>query len=156
MLTNSGSEQLRLRTAVVLMAGEVECTVACGGSTSEVQFADFFPRPRLDRVAPGNLVAIDTSADAGDRIVWRWFDAVVVGQDDGVVTLWEQFHGVVQAHPRDPQLRYVPGSRVYASSGLPGAEWWAAGPAVLRPEDADVELPEVEAFLRSIGVRRRT
>lgn len=38
------------------------------------------------------------------------------------------------------------GSRAYLSAGLPGAEWWLAGPVVDRPEDAAVELDEVGAF----------
>jgi hypothetical protein len=31
-------------------------------------------------------------------------------------------------------------------AGLPGAEWWVAGPATTRAETADVELDEVERF----------
>jgi hypothetical protein len=82
----------------------------------------------------------------GDRIVCRWFDAIVLGRDDALVRLWEPVHGAVVAVPRDPRLPYPPGSRCYASAGLPGADWWAAGPAVPRAEDADVELDEVDAF----------
>jgi hypothetical protein len=40
----------------------------------------------------------------------------------------------------------VPGGRAYLSAGLPGAEWWVAGPATTRAETADVELDEVERF----------
>jgi hypothetical protein len=31
-------------------------------------------------------------------------------------------------------------------SGLPGADWWVAGTAVARAEDAQVDLDEVERF----------
>ena len=45
---------------------------------------------------------------------------------------------------RRPGQRYDPGTRAYLSAGLPGAEWWVAGAAVARAEDAEVELAEVE------------
>lgn len=32
----------------------------------------------------------------------------------------------------------------YLSAGLPGADWWVAGGAAARAEDANVELDEVE------------
>jgi hypothetical protein len=38
------------------------------------------------------------------------------------------------------------------SAGLPGAEWWVAGPAVDIAENADVELDEVAAFLTLHGL----
>ncbi len=40
----------------------------------------------------------------------------------------------------------IPGTRAYLSASLPGAEWWVAGRAADRAEDADVELNEVERF----------
>ena len=45
-----------------------------------------------------------------------------------------------------------PGTRAYLSSGLPGAEWWVAGRAVDRAEDADVELNEVERLYTDHGM----
>ena len=53
---------------------------------------------------------------------------------------------------RDRQRTYVPGSRAYASAGLPGADWWVAGPAVDRAGDAAVDLGEVDRFLTDLGV----
>ena len=44
------------------------------------------------------------------------------------------------------------GSRVYASGGFPGAEWWAAGSATGSPERADVELAEVDALFTDSGL----
>jgi hypothetical protein len=85
--------------------------------------------------------------------VWRWFDAVVVDQDGVTVTLWEPFHGTVTAQSRHRDRSYPRGSRACASAGLPGAEWWVAGPAVDKAEDADVELDEVDTFFASHGLR---
>ena len=77
-------------------------------------------------------------------VVWRWYDAVVLGSDPDTVRLWEPAHGEVTAQRRRPQQEYRAGTRAYLSAGLPGADWWVAGQAADRPEDADVELPEVE------------
>ena len=63
-----------------------------------------------------------------------------------LVRLWEPAHGEVVAQPRRRGQHRQPGTRAYLSAGLPGAEWWVAGPAVARAEDADVELDEVERF----------
>ena len=77
-------------------------------------------------------------------VVWRWYDAVVLGSDTESVRLWEPAHGEVAAQRRRPQQQYGPGTRAYLSAGLPGAEWWVAGKAVDQAEDAEVELDEVE------------
>jgi len=114
-----------------------------------------FPTPRTERVAPGHLLAVATTADVSDVVVWRWFDAVVLEGVDGVIRLWEPAHGTVLAQPRDPKLIYRPGSRAYLSAGLPGAEWWVARPAVDSAEDADVELNEVQQFFTSAGLWER-
>ena len=141
-----------LRTAVVVAATEETCTAAVGDDVVDARFAAPFPRPRAERVQPGHLVALAAAADGSDVVVWRWFDAVVVGQDAAGVTLWEPVHGTVVATPRDAAHRYPPGSRAYASSGLPGAQWWVAGPAVALAQDADVELGEVVAFFEGLGL----
>ena len=117
-----------------------------------VSYAEPFPRPRAGRVAPGNLVAIAGEPSGSEVIVWRWFDAVVVDHADQIITLWEPNHGTVVAKPRDPQHVYRPGSRAYASAGLPGAEWWVAGPAVDRAESAAVDLDEVRDFFTGHGL----
>jgi hypothetical protein len=91
------------------------------------------------------LVAVATAPDGRDVIVWRWFDAVVRGKHEaGLVRVWEPAHGEVVAQMRDPAQHVEPGSRVYASSGLPGADWWVAGPVATTPEGAAVELQAVE------------
>lgn len=139
-----------LRPAIVLGTTEETCTVFAGGRRRDVGYAPVFPRRRTERVAPGHLVAM---ADTGgtEQVVWRWFDAVVVGRADGMVRLWEPGHGLVLAQPRDPQRLPTPGSRAYLSAGLPGADWWLAGPAVSRAEDADVEFDELGRFLTANG-----
>jgi hypothetical protein len=142
----------RLRLAIVLGGTEDACRSFAGGRAVEVPYASAFPRPRLERVAPGHLVAIATAPDQREFVVWRWFDAVVTDRTEATVTLWEPNHGVVVAQARDPQQVPAPGSRAYLSSGLPGAQWWLAGPVVERAESAEVELAEVEDFFTSHGL----
>jgi hypothetical protein len=129
-----------LRPAIVLSTTEDACTVYVGGRRETLAYAGPFPTPRTERVAPGHLVAVASRHDVPDVVVWRWFDAVVLDSVDGAIRLWEPAHGTVLAQPRDPTRSYRPGSRAYLSAGLPGAEWWVAGPAVDNAEDADVEL----------------
>ncbi len=59
----------------------------------------------------------------------------------------EPGHGEVVAHPRDAAASPLPGSRAYASAGLPGAAWWLAGPTLSHAGLAEVEVEEVEHFL---------
>lgn len=130
----------RLRRAIVLCTTEVQCTVFADGRQTVVGYADAFPKPRVERVAPGHLVALAVTASGSQVVVWRWFDAVVLGADGESVRLWEPGHGSVLAEARNPRQAYVPGSRAYLSAGLPGAEWWVAGLVVDRAEAADVDL----------------
>ena len=55
----------------------------------------------------------------------------------------ESAHREVVAQRRRSQQRYEPGTRAYISAGLPGADWWIAGPVTARAEEADVELDKV-------------
>jgi len=144
-----------LRPAIVLSTAEDACTVFAGERTEVVAYARPFPAPRTERVAPGHLVAVATAADGLDVVIWRWFDAVILEGVDGAIRLWEPGHGTVLAQPRDRKHIYRPGSRAYLSAGLPGAEWWVAGTAVDRAEDADVELDEVHRFFTSAGLWER-
>ena len=115
---------MRLRCAVVLRVGEDACETDAGA----VRFAPTFPSPRRERVSPGHLVAIATAPDGDEVVVWRWYDAVVLGDEDGSVRLWEPAHGEVLATPRPSYAPRRPGTRAYASAGLPGADWWVTGP----------------------------
>lgn len=142
----------RLRATIALGTTEDGCTVVADDGQRVVPYALTFPRPRVGRVAPGNLVAIAIEADGSEVVVWRWFDAVVIAAAGLSLTLWEPGHGIVDAQPRDPRHGHIPGGRAYLSAGLPGAEWWVAGPAVDRAASADVELDEVQDFLTSNGL----
>jgi hypothetical protein len=140
---------LNLQTAVVLSVTENMCRVWSARGAEDVDFASFFPSERTKRVSPGHLVAIASrpNVDAG-LIVWRWFDAVVISDlDDRRVHIWEPAHGAVVAELRPEASPAFPGSRMWASSGLPGAEWWVANPVAERPETAGVDLDELSAFL---------
>jgi hypothetical protein len=135
----------RLRCGIVLRSEEEDaCQVLAGGKTISVRYAPQFPAPRRERVLPGHLVAVAEAHGVAGVVVWRWYDAVVLGSDAGSVRLWEPAHGEVAAQRRRLQQRYGPGSRAYLSAGLPGAAWWVAGRAADEPEDAEVELDEVE------------
>jgi hypothetical protein len=139
----------------VLRVEEDACLVLTEGQAVSVRYATQFPAPRRERVSPGHLVAIaevPAGADAPDVVVWRWYDAVVLGHEARSVRLWEPAHGEVVALRRRPRLRYEPGTRAYLSAGLPGADWWVAGRTVDRAEDAEVELDEVERLFTEHGM----
>ena len=141
-----------LRTAIVLETTEESCTVFSAGRQYDVSYAAVFPRPRTERVLPGHLVAIATAKNGAAVIVWRWFDAVVLDGFEESVRLWEPLHGVVAARPRDARRAYRPGSRAYLSAGLPGADWWVTGSAVVQAEEAEVDLDEVVRFFTELDL----
>lgn len=132
-----------LRLAVVLRAQEETCEVVGDQQTRSVRYAPMFPTPRVERVSPGHLVAVAVAPDGSEAVIWRWYDAVVLGGTDRRLRLWEPSHGEVEAQSRSERQRR-PGTRAYLSAGLPGADWWVAGSAVPKGEEADVELEEVE------------
>jgi hypothetical protein len=136
----------RLRTGIVLRVQDDFCEIFAEGERSRVRFATPFPSPRTERVSPGHLVAVAAGADGSEAVVWRWYDAVVLGDEAGLVRLAEPAHGEVLARPRRADQPHQPGTRAYLSAGLPGAQWWVAGPAATRAEDADVELDNVALF----------
>lgn len=142
----------RLQCCTVLRVREDECEVLSGGRLRTVRYAPMFPSPRIERVQPGNLVATTTATDGIETVLWRWYDAVVLGDEEDAVRLWEPAHGEVLAQPRTTYLPKQPGTRAYLSAGLPGAEWWVAGPAAATAQDADVELGEVEKLYTEHGL----
>ena len=146
----------RMHTARVIRVNESFCDVWHHGAVTSLGFAATFPSPRAERVSPGHLVAIATWPDGRSAVVWRWYDAVVLGPvTHRSVPLWEPAHGEVVAHLRSPQQSLEPGSRVWASAGLPGAEWWVAAGAEAAPETAEVELEEVDALYTGAGLWER-
>lgn len=150
--TNQGPTPAPLRCGIVLHVEEDACQIVRAGQLSSVGFTKPFPSPRTSRVSPGHLVAVAAGPDEAEAVVWRWYDAVVLGEEAGLVRLWEPAHGYVVAHPRRADLPWQPGTRAYLSGGLPGADWWVAGPVVAAAEDADVELAEVERFCTERGL----
>jgi hypothetical protein len=141
-----------LRTARVLRVEEHGCEVWDDGAVAFVGFAPIFPSPRTERVSPGHLVAVAAAPDGTNAVVWRWYDAVVVAtDDDGSVRLWEPAHGEVVANARTSYQKQIPGSRAWASAGLPGADWWVANSANTA-NNADVELKEVESMFTEHGL----
>jgi hypothetical protein len=123
------------------------------GEVVSVTYAPQFPSPRIERVSPGHLVAVAKAPRRRTVVVWRWYDAVVLGEDaDGSVRLWEPAHREVIARPRERHRQREPGSRAYLSAGLPGADWWVAGPVVARPDEAQVELTEVRQLYTENGL----
>jgi hypothetical protein len=135
-----------LRCGIVLRVQEDACQIVRAGQLSCVRFAKPFPSPRAQRVSPGHLVAVAAAAGGAEAVVWRWYDAVVLGEENGLIRLWEPAHGEVVAHPRRAEQHYQPGTRAYVSAGLPGADWWVAGIVVANAQDADVDLAEVTRF----------
>lgn len=136
----------RLRCGIVVRVREDACEISRDGRLCTVRYPTLFPSPRTERVSPGHLVAIASAADGTEVVAWRWYDAVVLGEEAGLIRLWEPAHGEVLAQPRSMYQSSQPGTRAYLSAGLPGADWWVAGGAAARAEDADVELDEVEQF----------
>ena len=134
----------RLRRGIVLRVQEDRCEILSAGRPESVGFARQFPTPRTQRVSPGHLVAVATAPDGSAVVIWRWYDAVVLGQEAGLIRTWEPGHGEVLARPRRPEQPQPPGTRSYLSAGLPGADWWLAGAVAVSAEDADVELDDVE------------
>jgi hypothetical protein len=142
-----------MRCAVALSVEEQTCQVWSEGARLSIGFAPQFPSPRTQRVSPGHLLAVATAPDGRDVAVWRWYDAVVLDHDEaGLVRLWEPAHGEVVAEARASYRRQEPGSRVYASAGLPGADWWVACQTSMSPDDADVELEIVAALYTDNGL----
>lgn len=149
---NQGPVRPRLWCGTVLRVAEDTCQVLGEGQTCPVGYAKSFPSPRTERVSPGHLVAVATLADDAGVVIWRWYDAVVLGHEAGQIRLWEPAHGEVLAQPRRPQQEREPGTRAYLSAGLPGAGWWVAGAVAASTNDADVELDEVERFYDEHGL----
>jgi hypothetical protein len=142
----------RVRCAIALRVEEQTCEVWSEGARVSTAYAPQFPSPRTQRVSPGHLLAVATAPDGRDFVVWRWYDAVVLGHDASRVRLWEPAHGEVVAEPRASYQLQEPGSRVYASAGLPGAEWWVASPVSGSPDNVDVELDTVCALYADNGL----
>jgi hypothetical protein len=137
----------RLRRGIVLRVEDDTCQIFSNGQPCSVRYANSFPSPRTQRVSPGHLVAVATAPNGSEVVIWRWYDAVVLGEETAdLIRMWEPAHGEVVAQLRGGQQLRSPGTRAYLSAGLPGADWWVAGNVAASAQDADVELDEVERF----------
>lgn len=144
----------RLSCGVVLRVREDACDVLHGEHVLTTRYAPTFPSPRSERVSPGHLVAMAPAVDGAAAVIWRWYDAVVIDEDQAGVRLWDPAHGEVVARPRGAYVAGRPGTRAWLSAGLPGADWWVAGPASATTTDADVDLDEVVDFYSDHGLWR--
>lgn len=142
----------RLHCGIVLRVHEDACQVLSGDRLRPVRYAPMFPSPRTERVSPGHLVAMATAPDGIETVVWRWYDAVVLGDEGNAIRLWEPAHGEVLAQPRPGYLPGLLGTRAYLSAGLPGADWWVTGPVAATAQDAHVELDAVEELYTEHGL----
>jgi hypothetical protein len=149
--TSLGHVSARLRCGIVLRVQEETCEIISAGRTDRVRYTAGFPSPRRERVSPGHLVAVATAPDGSEVVLWRWYDAVVLGEEAGLIRMWEPAHGEVLAQPRPARNRGA-GTRAYLSAGLPDADWWVAGPVTPSTADAEVELGEVERFYDEHGL----
>lgn len=149
---NNALRSGRIYCGIVLRVQEDTCQIFAEEKLRSVRYATHFPSPRTERVFPGHLIAVAAAPDGSDVVIWRWYDSVVLGEEAHSVRLWEPAHGEVVARPRRAQQPRPAGSRAYLSSGLPGADWWVAGAAEARAEDAEVELAEVERFYDEHGL----
>jgi hypothetical protein len=73
-----------LRCGIVLRVQEDACQILRAGQLSSVGYAKPFPSPRTEKVSPGHLVAVAAAADGAEPVVWRWYDAVVLGEEAGL------------------------------------------------------------------------
>ena len=108
-----------LRCGIVLHVQEDACQILRAGQLSSVRFANPFPSPRTERVSPGHLVAVTAAADGAEAVVWRWYDAVVLGEETGLVRLWEPAHGEVVGIPAAPSCIDSPELEPICPPGCP-------------------------------------
>ena len=151
IITTDSADPLPLASGVVIGVTEDRCGLAHGGATIVAEYAPQLPAPRIERFSPGHRVAFARTADGRVVVLWRWYDAVVIGTEGDLVRLWEPAHGEVLAVPRVADHGLVPGMRAYLSAGLPGAEWWVAGRA-RAGDEAGVELDAVVALYTEHGL----
>ena len=139
-------------TAASCWAFEKTSATCFSGRLRPVRIAPMFPSPRTERVQPGTLVSMTIASNGVETVLWRWYDAVILGDEEDAIRLWGPAHGEVLAQPRAEYLHGQPRSRAYLSAGLPGADCWVAGPATATAQDADVELGEVEKVSTEHGL----
>jgi hypothetical protein len=73
------------------------------GTARVCPVATQFLAPRTQRVSPGHLVPVATAPNGSDVVIWRWYDAVLLGEEAGLIRMWQPAHGEVLARPRGPR-----------------------------------------------------
>jgi hypothetical protein len=101
----------RLRRGIVLSVQEDACEIFPQNQRCSVRFATPFPSPRTERVAPSHLVALATAADDTERVVWPWFDAVILGEEADLLRCGSR---------RTAKSRRDPAGRISRASQGPG------------------------------------
>ena len=116
---NGGVVPGRLLRGIVLRVQEDACQIVAHGQPRLVRYAKSVPSPRTERISPGHLVAVATTADGSELVIWRWYDAVVLGPDGGgdpvVGAVARRSRGAASPAGR---LR-PPGTRAYLSVACP-------------------------------------
>jgi hypothetical protein len=105
-----------LGCGIVLRVQEDVCQILRAGQLCSVRYAKPFPSPRTEKVSPGHLVAAAAAADGVETVVWRWYDAVVLGEETGLVRLWEPSRAMARAEDAEVELDEV--DRFYTEHGL--------------------------------------
>jgi hypothetical protein len=71
-----------LHCATVVRPSEGGCQVLHEDQLAVVKYSAPF-KPRAERLTPGQLVAIASTPEGSQVVVWRWFDAVVLEDSGG-------------------------------------------------------------------------
>ncbi len=115
---NRGVVPARLRRGIVLRVEENACEIFAHGQPRPVRYAKSVPSPRTERISPGHLVAVATAPDGSELVIWRWYDAVVLGADAALIRLWEPSHGEVVARAEDADVELGEVERFYDERDL--------------------------------------
>ncbi len=129
-MSNSSNDQpsTPLRLAIVLRVHEGTCDIASDDGPVTVRYVAQFPSPRTEPVSLGHLVIVAEAPDGTAVVVWRRYDAVALGEQNDPIKMWGtrprrgvgpakiHLHCTGAGHARPPV------------AGLPGADWWVAGP----------------------------
>ena len=83
--THQGLVPSPLRCGIVLRVQEATCEIFGEGQFRSIGYGTQFPSPRTERVSPGHQVAAATAPDGSEVVVWRWYDAVVLGEEAGLI-----------------------------------------------------------------------
>ena len=130
----------RLRCGLVLRVEENACQILSEDQLVSVGYASQFPTPHKERVSPGHLVAVAEIPDGSAIVVWRWYDAVVLGEEAGSVRLWSRLTAKSSPSAAGRSSAMRPRLAPTRPRGCPVRSGGLPGRVVDRAEDADVEV----------------